>query len=388
MSTALDTTRLAAARLLAADRTPYFSAGLFALTPVASPGLGTFAVDRRWHLYVDPDVVDRWTVPQVAAVLVHELYHVLREHAERGAALGVGPENARPWNVACDAEINDDLVALGLELPPTPVLPDTLGAKRHQLAEAYYAGLPEVDVFTDCGSGAHGQPRAWERDAGGLEHADAVLVRRQVAGDVQTAKRQGRLPKGIERWADSVLEERVDWRRALAAEVRRAVSYVAGRVDYTYRRPSRRSAALSGVVLPSFARPVPSVAIVVDTSGSMDQRTLGRCLSEIDAIVTSIGLRTIGVPVLACDAAVHAVTRVVSAERAVLVGGGGTDMGAGLAAAHALRPRPEVVVVLTDGHTPWPDTPPSTRVVVALLGSRHAGVESLPDWVRAVVIDR
>jgi hypothetical protein len=43
-------------------------------------------------------------------------------------------------------------------------------------------------------------------------------------------------------------------------------------------------------------------------------------------------------------------------------------MGAGLAAAGRLRPRPDVIVVLTDGATGWPTLPPPRcRVVIALL---------------------
>ncbi len=51
------------------------------------------------------------------------------------------------------------------------------------------------------------------------------------------------------------------------------------------------------------------------------------------------------------------------------MGGGGTDMGEGIAQAVALRARPSVVVVLTDGWTPWPQTPPPrTKVVAGLIG--------------------
>jgi predicted metal-dependent peptidase len=55
----------------------------------------------------------------------------------------------------------------------------------------------------------------------------------------------------------------------------------------------------------------------------------------------------------------------VRREGIALVGGGGTDLRTGFAAALRTRPRPDVAVVLTDGQTPWPDTPP--------LGSSPAG---------------
>jgi hypothetical protein len=49
--------------------------------------------------------------------------------------------------------------------------------------------------------------------------------------------------------------------------------------------------------------------------------------------------------------------------------------------AAALRPRPTVTVVLTDGCTPWPDGPPQAmRMIVGPLG------EDPPEWARAVRI--
>jgi predicted metal-dependent peptidase len=73
---------------------------------------------------------------------------------------------------------------------------------------------------------------------------------------------------------------------------------------------------------------------------------------------------------------------VTSASEVALVGGGGTDMGAGIQAAYGLRPRPAVCVVLTDGYTPWPEmAPKGMRVVSGLLG---AGAPAAPDWVRSV----
>jgi hypothetical protein len=59
-------------------------------------------------------------------------------------------------------------------------------------------------------------------------------------------------------------------------------------------------------------------------------------------------------------------------------------MGAGIAAASVLRPRPAITVVLTDGFTPWPAGPPrGMRVLIGLLGSR---APDAPGWARAVRI--
>jgi predicted metal-dependent peptidase len=230
-------------------------------------------------------------------------------------------------------------------------------------------------------------PRAGQDD-GGLPRWQADLLRRQVAQDViMHGKQPGTVPAGLLRWAEEVLAPKVNWRAVLAAEVRRAVAEVSGAVDYSYRRPSRRSAAFaefSPVVLPALRRPVPEVAVVCDTSGSMTADLLAMVLAEVEGLLRALGLAR-QVRVLACDTAVAPAQRVSSARQVQLVGGGGTDMGAGIGAAAALRPRPAVTVVLTDGYTPWPaEAPKGMRVVVGLLGVR---APDAPPWARAVRVE-
>jgi len=188
------------------------------------------------------------------------------------------------------------------------------------------------------------------------------------------------VPGHLARWAESKIKPVVDWRRALAGAIRAALADTAGAVDYTYRRPSRRQAALPDVILPALRRPTPEVAVVLDTSGSIDDAMLGAALSELGGVLRAAGQR--GVHLIVCDATVHAVARVRRVEdaRQHVAGGGGTDLRAGLAAAARLRPRPQVIVVLTDAETEWPDRPPAgARVVVARFGSGKA-----PLWARVV----
>ena len=157
----------------------------------------------------------------------------------------------------------------------------------------------------------------------------ADLLRRQVAQDVIAhAKPAGDVPGGLLRWAEEILNPKVNWRRVLAAELRRAVAEVSGAVDYSYRRPSRRAAVAGDVVLPALRRPVPEVAVVCDTSGSMTEDLLAAALAEVEGLLRALGMAR-QVRVLACDTAVGAAQRVSSARQVQLVGGGGTDMGSG-----------------------------------------------------------
>jgi predicted metal-dependent peptidase len=399
---------LAAGRLWAASRFPYLASGLFGAQVLPKPGIHTVAVDEGWRLHADPELTAAWTPSQLGSVLVHHVSHLLRAHGERATGSGITPDDARAWVRGADAEINDDLVPAGLDLPGRPVLPGHLGAEEGLLAEQYFvAGRTSGDARPgtdggdsrdggsaagdsaagdwdlDCGSGADGWPRDW--DASGtpaLSPWQARLLCRQVAQDcVRHAREAGNVPAGLLRWAEQTLRPAVDWRRVLAAELRRAVADAAGAVDYSYRRPSRRASVAGSVVLPALRRPVPEVAVVCDTSGSMTEDLLAAALAEVEGLLRSLGMAR-QVRVLACDTAVGPVRRVSSARQVELVGGGGTDMGAGIDAAAALRPRPAVTVVLTDGFTPWPDRPPrGTRVVVALLGDE---APDGPEWARAV----
>ena len=85
------------ARLVAAEHAPYFMHALFAAAPVGAPGLGTFAVDGAWRLYMDPELLvgpARWPSPTAAAVLLHEVGHLIRDHAGRAEAL---PHPSTTW---------------------------------------------------------------------------------------------------------------------------------------------------------------------------------------------------------------------------------------------------------------------------------------------------
>jgi predicted metal-dependent peptidase len=364
---------------------------LYALTAVADASQPTFAVDERWRLYVNPQKLREWSVLEVAGVLLHEVSHVVRDHAGRARTVAVTDElSCGLWNLAADAEINDDLLAAGVTLPSTPVTPGVLGLPPDRVAEFYYTGLGHAaalpDGAPDCGAGCHGLGDSWTspRLPAGLSDAEALLLRQRVAEELTrlAAQRPGAVAGGWLRWAESVMGPRLDWRRLLAAKMRSSAAAVSGAADYSYARPSRRR--VQRVVLPSLQRPVPRVAVIVDTSGSVDDDLLGLAWAEVHGCLRSLGVRRDLLTVYAADTAVHRLTGPPRRQMS-LIGGGGTDMAGAIGMVLTARPPPDLAVVITDGLTPWPVVRPCRDVIIALLPTA-ATRPAPPPWAHIVEV--
>ncbi len=394
----LDQRKVAAARVFAASRYPYLASALFAAQVHPAEKSGTIAVDRGWQVHADPEVLDPMAVDDLGRLLVHLVSHMLRDHSARAERAGVGGADGDPnaWNRASDGEVNDDLAPSGMVPQCAAEMPAGLGAEEGRLAEQYYELARDARAQWDCGSGCDGIDRPWDGEGAtcGLNDRDGQFLRLGVASALQRSEglEPGTIAAGWLRWAERILPSRTDWRRVLAAEVQAGVMRVAGMVDYSYRRPSRRSESTPSVIMPTLDRPVPDVAIVCDTSGSMTGDLLAQVLAEVESLLQRVGLRGTNVRVLSCDAQVHSVKRVSRASQVELLGGGGTDMGAGITQALALRPRPSIVVVLTDGFTPWPaEAPRGAKVVVGLIEGRRGFTplpfaSTPPSWARVVRI--
>ncbi|MFE1286855.1 VWA-like domain-containing protein [Streptomyces sp. NPDC058751] len=373
----LDLEKLYAARLHAARARPYLATALFALHTVESRWVPTMAVDRHWRCYVSPGFVDRTPVEGLAGVWVHEVSHLLRDHHGRSERLAreqglTGPAERLRMNIAADCEINDDAFGEGLVRPEGAVTPAFLKLSSGELMEDYLrqfrlGPLTQSLAWLDCGSGADGHEREWDLGpdgAHGLSAQERDAVRFRVAQGVKA--RPGRSPAGWRRWAEEAFHRPQPWRELLGAAVRSAASGSGAGEDYTYGRPSRRSSSLPGVVLPSLRRRPPRVSVVIDTSGSVSDTELGSALLEVSAISRAVGGRRDLVTVVPCDAAAGIAHPLCRAEGIPLLGGGGTDLRSGFTTALRARPRPDVVVVLTDGQTPWPESRPPCRTVVGL----------------------
>lgn len=418
--TELDRSKLQAARLWVAHYRPYFASALYRCPVVVTDSVDTFAVDEMWRMYINPAYANSLDVSRFAAALIHEINHLLRDHADRARSASVVTSDDRyRWNLAADAEINDDLLSDGLDVDRSDwIFPSTLGHHDHLTAEMYFRLIassgtaarfepgrsvgtrPASRTAWECGQGAGGRVLGAELPANDLgapavSNAEARIIRDQVARDViEYSRNGGTVPGELLQWAGDMVASRVDWRRLLAGAIRSAVSMVSGASDYTYQRFGRRNSAAGAVRLPGMMTPTAQAAIVIDTSGSMSDDDIAQSLAEVRGILRSESIADHAVTVLTVDTAVAATVRVTGTRSMWTMGRGGTDMTVGIEAAIRTRPHPNIVVVLTDGFTPWPEhPPPGVQVIVGLLGSLAAtgGRPPLrppppPPWTRVIRI--
>ena len=372
------------ARAYAVEQLPWFAPALFRCRIVVTPRVDVAAIDLHYNVYWNPGVVEtiwlqadrRRALSELAFLWVHEISHRLRQHAERAEGRA-----ARRWNVACDFEINDsDWHGLRMPAAYPGMLPEDFGLSSGLLAEHYYAELDAtgrtIPFEIDEGSGVHGQPRPWEEgDRQRISPLDEEILRREVARRTREAEASG-IPEGWRNWAAEVLRSSTNWRQRLGHRMSVAIQRgVGGRTDYSFARPSRRQSVYAPILPPRLTGDrTARIAIVVDTSGSMEAGDLQRTLSEVAAVVQQFDYP---VTIIPCDVQAYAPVEVVAARHAYrishLPGGSGTLLTAGISAALHLRPRPDVVLVLTDGKTDYPTNPYAIPLVFGIL--RVAGEE-------------
>lgn len=358
-------------------------------------------------------------------------------------------EILKDWNAVADLEINDDsiieqydkecLTVSTIEAQWSKILGRTVELKG-MLAEEIYVLMQEVKKKQpqaqpkggrggqSCGSGSGGQkvpgepngqgqgkeqgqnggslpggegdspdgfqgnaPADSQADSQGLTEAELNLLAEDVAKKIQqaTAKNGGKPPGNVPgswaRWADKVLEPpKVKWERELSIVIRRAISTMAGRSHFTMKTLNRRQSAFPGVRMSGQDKPVVEVLSIIDTSGSMNNGDISLMLGEVQGI-----LKAVGQPcwVLSVDAQVHTRQRVVDAKQVKAKGGGGTDMRVGVREAMRLKPKPHVIVILTDGYTPWPNEEDSKGAIVIAVITPGGCARNVPGHIKVIQVN-
>jgi predicted metal-dependent peptidase len=313
--------------------------------------------------------ISKLTDEELASVILHEILHYMYGHHAR--YMNNTLKDTLPMeihNIAMDLEINefiDDLPegafrAEAFNFPERKSYEEYLlllnsdgngqGNKKEgkdsDATDQAQGKMPINDLNLD---GYNDNNRDYKDALGKLEEECKEHEERSRGTESRNNETNRRIQKRKYRW------ERV-FQNILTAKI---TEIVAGFRYRTFEKANRRYVHTPDIILPVFIdRKIKiSLAIIMDISGSMygiTDKMYGVMKSMIDITDMSIDIT-----ILEVDTDVENIIRGFDLKRETVdsKGGGGTDMGAGLRYILENKMEPDLIIVMTDSNTPWPDPP-------------------------------
>jgi predicted metal-dependent peptidase len=387
---------------------------LQAANPAWCPTTGT---DAR-KFYYNPEYVQELRPDEAQFVLAHEALHCALSHFARRQH-----RVKHRWDLACDYAINPILLEDGLTAPPGMIM---LKEYAGMTAEEIYPCIDDNDLtetldqhlydkednpaegsqdssenpldnrdrrddpqknesrdeqpqqnpqdsesegkqgnspqqeFDEAAGGAPPPPPLSQQEAEEL----AVQWQQRMAGAAQQAQQAGKLSGVMKRLVEELLQPRLPW-RSLLAHYMTAVA----RDDYSYARPSTRRG--NPAIFPTLRSQQINAAVALDVSGSVHDKELQACLSEINAIK---GQLRAAVTLLPCDSAIidGFPLRFESWEEVTLPeaiqGGGSTDFRPVFDWLALQDRQPDILIYFTDARGFFPQTAPDFPVLWLVKG--------------------
>jgi predicted metal-dependent peptidase len=322
------------------------------------------AMTNGRDVYYGRSFVESLTDQELTAVVLHEALHMAYNHAWLWR--GLWKENPRLANVAADHIVNLEILDLSKKHKDFTKLPDCA------LVDEQYRGMDTGEVYRRL------KDQGEEGGGGFDEHNFDELTdeeKEAVAAEIDQAIRQGALMAskmgGEEsRLIGELTAPKIDWREQLR-EFMSAVSQ--GHDDSTWRRPNRRWLGEDLYMPSSISESMGSLVVGIDTSGSVCGPMVSAFLSEVVGICQNVMPEVLHL--IECDATIqsHKVFDQGSLDQlgaiTELHGGGGTDMRVIFDYVVKNSLKPEAIVILTDGMTPWPGELPCPTLWV--ITDRH-----------------
>lgn len=371
----------------------------------------TAATDGR-HIFINPQYLLERKPAERVFVYAHEVDHVISRHPQRfkhyaneGNVKGLDVDHQQ-LNFAADYVINAGLMEQGVGMfNPEWLYASDVGAE--ELCEDVYVrkfkkppqgnggsgnppgACPPGSTFGGSGKtskGAKGDGRA-QAQGGAFDQVlappvDPVTGKEDVPNESEfkeaiarasaAAKAVGKMPGSLQRRIDEILEPQVDWRE----HVRMLMTGHMGASRETWNTLNRRYAALGAMA----SRPVPqfpgrrgfgadTVAVVIDTSGSIGERELSAFFAEVGGVIGDV--RPKRVILIHCDARVQRVDEARSLDELADLrvqgspGGGGTSFIPPFEYLAEENITPDALIYLTDLYGSAPSTPPAYPVIWA-----------------------
>jgi len=309
----------------------------------------------------NPKFIQKLTDAELTAVICHEVLHIAMLHPFRR-----DDRIFKRWNIACDYAINPIVNRSGYYLPNGVLI----NAKFNNMeAETIYSLLPENHTISK-NQIMMGDVKDYQQKSDQKEYINTKTQQKQnwkikISNASSIAKAQGKLPAELDRTIKEILLPKLCWQEILARFITENA-----RDDYSWKQPNGRY-LYAGLYLPTLrSSELNTIAVIIDTSGSVRQNELDQFAAELQAILSLYPNTEILV--------IYVDTKVANVETVAINnlelharGGGGTDFRPGFEYLHKENIEPACIFYFTDGYcNRFPEKPDSPTLWILTTGKK------------------
>jgi len=312
----------------------------------------TMGINCSLVISYNEDFINKLTDEELNAVVLHEILHYMHGHHARymnNALKEILPFGIH--NLAMDIEINEFINCL----PGDAYRAENFNFPKRKSYEEYLLLLNKMNTNGIC------QVK--------MPFNDIILDGysydyKDVLNELKEECKESEKSRGTGSWSSDI-NRRIQKRKYRWEQVFQSIlttkttELTAGFRYRTFEKPNRRYVHTPDIILPVFIdRKIKiSLAIIMDNSGSMygiTDKMYGIMKSMIDILDIEIDIT-----ILEVNVGVENIIRSFDLKRDSIKSkdGGGTDMGAGLQYIYKNKLEPDLIIVMTDSYTPWPDPP-------------------------------
>lgn len=324
----------------------FFTVVCFSLIHKWDDTIPTAATNGK-YIKFNPDFFLSLTPDERLFLVLHETLHVAFMHMAR-----LHTYNPLKWNYAADYVINDLLIKRGYKMPKG-------GLHNRDYADMsvkqVYDLIPEPppddpDFISDLepGSSDPAEQAAAERAL------NEIVIR--AATQAKMAGQTGSIPGEIQFYLDKLLNPKLPWGTILRKYMKQY-----SKTDYSMRKPNRRF--FPRHYLPSLhSTSMASLAVAVDTSGSVSDSDFLQFMSEVDSMLRIHKPEKISLIQFDWNIkSVDTLKRVNDIKTVKFTGRGGTNTTEVMNWVNDNKPN--VLIIFTDGYFTPADIPVKSDVI-------------------------
>jgi predicted metal-dependent peptidase len=256
----------------------------------------TAATDGR-NFYYNSRFIKMLSAKEVEFLFGHEVLHVVYDHFGRR-----GDRDPQLWNIANDYAVNADLKKhnVGQFITTVPALYDSKyeGLSSEEIYDLLYENAEKINIedlldriidehmddnkdSTADGEEIDGSGKGRPRLTADEKRKIRDEIKEAVISAVQ-ASDPGQVPAGIKRLVKQITEPKMNWRALLRQQLESSIKN-----DWSWLRVSRRSWHMDAT-LPGLKKDeMIDIVVMIDASGSIDEKMLRDFLGEIQGIMDS-----------------------------------------------------------------------------------------------------